>query len=53
MTLPDSQKPKKSAFKVSKNEKKRIEKFESVSREEVAHMAKHVKKALKLHKRSK
>ena len=33
--------------------KKRIENFESVSREELAHMAKHVKKALKLHKISK
>ena len=48
MTLPDSQKLKESPFKAFKNEEKETKKSESVSREELAHMAKCVKETLKL-----
>ena len=50
MTLPDSQKLKESAFKAFKNEEKETKKSESVSREELVHMAKCVKETLKLDK---
>ena len=51
MTLPNSQKPKDLAFKDSENEEKNIEMTYDITSDELAHMAKMIKKVMKFNKR--
>ena len=51
MTLLNSQKPKESTFKVSKNEEKAIEMQYNITRDELAHMAKRIEKVMKFNKK--
>ena len=51
LTLPSSQKPKDSTFKASKNEDKDIEIPYDITRNELAHMAKRIKRVMKFNKR--
>ena len=51
MTFPNSQKFKDSAFKVSKNEEKYIEMSYDITHDELAHMAKRIKRAMRFNKR--
>ena len=51
MTLPNSHKPKDSSFKASKNEKKDIEMPYDIIHDELVHMAKRIKRAMKFNKK--
>ena len=51
MTIPSSQKPKDSAFKVFENEEKDIEIPYDITRDELAYMAKMIKRVMKFNKR--
>ena len=51
MTLPSSQMPKDYAFKAYENEKRYIEMPYNITRDELGHMAKRIKKVVKFNKR--
>ena len=51
MTLRSSQKPKDSTFKASKKEEKYIEIPYNITRDELAHMVKIIKKVMKFNKK--
>ena len=52
MTLPNSHKSKKAAFKASEIEDRESEEPNGVTREELAHMAKRIKKAMRFPRKS-
>ena len=51
MTLPSSKKLEDSAFKASKNKKKYIKMSYDITRDELAHIAKTIKKVMKFNKK--
>ena len=51
MTLPNSYKPKDSTFKAFEDEKKDIEMPYDITHDELAHMAKRIKGAMKFNER--
>ena len=51
MTLPSSQKPKDYAFKAFENEEKDTKMSYNITKDELAHMAKRIKKVMKFNKR--
>ena len=52
MTLLNFQRPKESIFKASKNEEKELEMINDLTRDELAHMAKRIKRAMRLTKKT-
>lgn len=52
ITLLDSHKPKESTFRATKIDQKKFKIPNRINRDELAHMAKCIKQALKLNKRS-